>query len=103
MAGYHFWENIYNVHRFFLFDNILLKNAFLYRFSFERFLCTVLILGDDVTICFISRLIASHVLHLRLLAREEGNYAQLIRQMSWRYCIMLVPNVGMLLDLFNLN
>ena len=89
---------------FFLFDNIfLLKNAFLYKISFERFFCTVLILGDDVTICLISRLIASHVLHLRLLAREEGNYAQLIKQMSWRYCIMLVPNVGMLLDLFNLN
>jgi len=103
MAGYHFWENIYNVHRFFLFDNILLKNAFLYKISFERFFCTVLILGDDVIICFIHRLIASHVLRLRLLAREEGNYAQLIRQMSWRYCIMLVPNVGMLLDLFNLN
>ena len=88
---------------FYLIIFFLLKNAFLYKISFERFFCTVLILGDDVIICFIHRLIASHVLHLRLLAREEGNYAQLIKQMSWRYCILLVPNVGMLLDLFHLN
>jgi hypothetical protein len=58
-----------------------------------RFICTILILGDDEILCFIPRLIALHVLHLRLLAREEGNYAQLIKQMCWRYCIMLFPNV----------
>jgi hypothetical protein len=44
-----------------------------------------MVLDDNEILCFVPRLIVSHVLHLRLLAREEENYVRLTKQMCWRY------------------
>jgi hypothetical protein len=56
-------------------------------------ICKMLVLGADEILCFIPRSIVLHELHLRSLAREEGNYARLIKQMCWRYFLILVLNV----------